>query len=99
MGRRKKPVQSEEAELAELHDAASEEHGRRCTDIFNEYPEDEHETLRNDLMGQAAHDINEEFIKQYPVWAKVYGPKPPKSIQFKKVQGNIGLDIGAKKYD
>ena len=50
-------------------------------------------------MGQAAHDINEEFIKQYPVWAKVYGPKPPKSIQFKKVQGNIGLDIGAKKYD
>jgi ABC-type Zn uptake system ZnuABC Zn-binding protein ZnuA len=99
MGRRKKPVQSEAAELAELEEAANQEHDRRCAEIDRDYPEDHHATLRTDLMAQAATDITREFTEQYPVWAKVYGPKPPKSIQFKKVQGNIGLDIGAKKYD
>jgi len=86
--------------LDEIVDMAHEEYNNMCSDILTQYPEDEHHWLREDLYKQAGEDITKRYSEEFPSFAKVYGPKPPVSkTQFKKIQGNIGLDIEAKKYD
>ena len=86
--------------LDEILEMAHNEYSNMCSDILTQYPEDEHEQLRNDLYKQAGEDITRRYSEEFPIFAKAYGPKPPVSkTQFKKIQGNIGLDIEAKKYD
>lgn len=97
MPRRKK--QEPEIPIHVLEKQATDELNDKMHQILMDFPEDENEGLRNKLEQKAGRDIHEEYVRTYPAWARVYGPKPPKSVQFKKVQGNIGLDIGAKKYD
>lgn len=96
---RKKKVDPEPS-LDELIDMAYKEHRDMCADILNQYPEDEHEELRNDLYKQAGDEVTKRYSEEYPIFARAFGPKPPVSkTQFRRIQGNIGLDIEAKKYD
>jgi hypothetical protein len=100
MARRKK--QEPEIPIHVLEEQATDELNYKMNQIYMDFPEDEHAKLRDELCYKAGQDIHEEYVRTYPAWARVYGPKPAKqvkSVQFKKPQGNIGLDIGAKKYD
>jgi hypothetical protein len=99
MARRKK--QEPEIPIHVLEDQAMSELSDRMHKILMEYPEDHHEELRKQLEYKAGQEIHEDYVKSYPAWARVYGPKPAKvkSVQFKGIQGNVGLDIEAKKYD
>jgi len=96
------PVQSQEDELRELVDAADEEHGRRSFLIQQEHIDDLDNPIVAQKIHQAMKDITREFSEQYPIFAAAYGPKKPKtnkSVQFKKVQGNVWIDKDAEKYD
>jgi hypothetical protein len=99
MPRKKK---ASEIPIHVLEEQATNELNDKMHEIYTDFPEDEHEELRKKLEYKAGQDIHEEYVRTYPAWARVYGPKPEKqvkSVQFKKIQGNMGLDIGAKKYD
>jgi hypothetical protein len=100
MPRRKKKVS--EIPIHVLEKQATDELNHKMHDILMDFPEDEHEQLRKKLEYKAGQDIHEEYVRTYPAWARVYGPKPEKqvkSVQFKGIQGNVGLDIEAQKYD
>lgn len=99
MPRKKK--QEPEIPIHVLEQQATDELNDKMSQIYTDFPEDEHDKLRDKLYYKAGKDIHEEYVKLYPAWARVYGPKPAKvkSVQFKGIQGNVGLDIEAKKYD
>jgi hypothetical protein len=62
---------------------------------IDENPNDWHERMKPIIA-----ELDEKYSAQYPSWARTYGNKRPELLNKKQfLQGNVGLDIQAQKYD